>query len=86
MAVIGFSRLLADEDGRVPAWWVSVMSLMFRGVWGSYDMVFKKVFGDGERTIYDGEGGDDEKEVGRMRGCERGCVRLEDYDEKKMSR
>ncbi|PMD39591.1 hypothetical protein L207DRAFT_428551 [Hyaloscypha variabilis F] len=86
MAVIVFSKVLADEDGRVPAWWVSVMSLMFRGVWGSYDMVFKKVFGDGERTIYDDGDGDDEKEVGKVWGCRRGCVRLENYDEKKMSR
>ena len=83
MAVIGFSKLLADEDGRVPAWWVSIMTLMFRGVWGSYDLVFKKVFGDGERTIYDDEDGDDEKEVGRMWSFRRGCVRLEESDEKR---
>ncbi|KAE9381203.1 hypothetical protein N431DRAFT_424794 [Stipitochalara longipes BDJ] len=86
MAVIGFSKLLADKDGRVPSWWASVMTLLFTGVWGSYDMVFKGVFGDGERTIYEDEDGDDEKQVGRMLGCRPGCVRLDDHDEKRTNR
>lgn len=79
-AIMGISKLLADEDGKVPTWWIGVMTLVFRGVWGSYDAVFKGVFGDGERTVYD-DGGDDEKEVGRFWGrC--GKVRLE-TDEKR---
>ena len=82
MAVFGVSKLLADGDGRVPAWWVAVMTLVFKCVWGSYDAVFKGVFGDGERTIYDDEE-EDEKCVGMKWGCGRGRVRLE-TDEKRM--
>lgn len=84
MVVLGFSKLLADEDGRVPAWWVVVMTAMFKGVWTSYDLVFKKMFGDGERTIYgDGED-DDEKNLGMKWGCRRGCIRLGSGDEKNL--
>jgi hypothetical protein len=81
MAVIGLSRLLSDEDGRVPGWWVAVMTVVFKGVWGSYDVVFKRVFGDGERTVYDDKG-DDEKRIGMRFGCKRGRVRLGDGNEK----
>jgi len=83
MAVFGVSKLLADGDGRVPAWWVAVMTLVFKCVWGSYDAVFKGVFGDGERTIYDDGEEEDEKCVGMKWGCGRGRVRLE-MDEKRM--
>jgi hypothetical protein len=86
MAVMGLSKLFADEEGRVPAWLGGVMTLVFRGVWGSYDVVFKRVFGDGERTIYDDEdGGGGEEEKGTRWGFG-GCVRLESNDEKKMGR
>jgi hypothetical protein len=83
MAVFGVSKLLADGDGRVPAWWVAVMTLVFKCVWGSYDAVFKGVFGDGERTIYDDGEEEDEKCVGMKWSCGRGRVRLE-TDEKRM--
>lgn len=45
------NRLLADKRGGTP-WW---LRMALRGVWGlswgSYDWVFRFVFGDGERTM-----------------------------------
>lgn len=78
LAVMGFSKLLADGEGKIPAWFASVVEVLFRGVWGSYDSVFKGAFGDGERTI----GKDDESssrggcERRRLSWCEKG-IRLE---------
>lgn len=58
MAVFRLARLFQDKRGRSPGWLVRLMGAIFRGVWISYDGVFKGVFGDGERT-QDGEGGED---------------------------
>lgn len=55
------NSLLADKRGGTP-WW---LRMTIRGVsglsWGSYDWVFKHVFGDGERTM--GMFDDDEKKT-----------------------
>jgi len=83
LAVIGLGKLFADDEGRSPAWLVGVMTVVFGAIWGSYDLVFKGLFGDGERTIYEVE--DREKDVG-MRFCHKFChrsVKLEDTDEKR---
>lgn len=53
--VFGSSKLLAGKNGKVPKWMGTVMVLMFKMVWGTYDGVFKRVFGEGERTIEDKE-------------------------------
>jgi len=86
LAVLGLGKLFADDEGRIPAWLVGVMTVMFEAEWGSYDLVFKGLFGDGERTIYDGDDDDDdgEKEVGMrfFHGLGQKSVRLEDTDEK----
>jgi hypothetical protein len=44
------SKPFARDDGRLPTWVVAVFSVVFQGMWFSYDVFFKKVFGDGERT------------------------------------
>ncbi len=56
--VIQLGKLLADEDGKIPAWLAGMMGLVMKGVWASYDGVLKKTFGDGERTMGD-EGGEE---------------------------
>ena len=53
-------KLLADKRGRSPTWLNFLLNVVFKASWASYDLVFKRVFGDGERTIeIDGDG--DEK-------------------------
>jgi len=44
------SRIFADDKGRIPKWLVILSNSMFAAIWASYDGLFKKVFGDGERT------------------------------------
>lgn len=45
------SRLLADRRGRSP-WWLRMLLRQVSGLSrGSYDLVFRHVFGDGERTM-----------------------------------
>ncbi|KAF2441235.1 hypothetical protein P171DRAFT_434909 [Karstenula rhodostoma CBS 690.94] len=39
-----------DDKGRSPPWLAQLATLLFMGVWRSYDGAFKKAFGDGERT------------------------------------
>ncbi|WEW61378.1 hypothetical protein PRK78_006868 [Emydomyces testavorans] len=48
---IVLSALFADERGKAPRWLVRVQKGLFEGIWWSYDVVLRKVFGDGERTI-----------------------------------
>lgn len=44
-------RLLADKRGRAP-WWLRMLLRQVSGLsWGSYDWVFRHLFGDGERTM-----------------------------------
>ncbi|GAO13198.1 uncharacterized protein UV8b_03609 [Ustilaginoidea virens] len=44
------SRLLDEDTGKLPSWLARGVAIMFKAMWMSYDMVFKPVFGDGERT------------------------------------
>ena len=48
----------ADETGKLPPWLVRIVSGGFNLMWMSYDGIFKKIFGDGERTE-----GDDKVDV-----------------------
>ncbi|KAF3762813.1 hypothetical protein M406DRAFT_231949, partial [Cryphonectria parasitica EP155] len=48
---LGLSRVLADDNGRVPVWLGLVMDTFFHLTWGLYDRWFKPLFGDGERTV-----------------------------------
>jgi hypothetical protein len=69
VVVLGLGRVLADGEGKLPTWFAWVMGMLFRGMWGSYDGVFRRVFGDGERTMGDGE---EDEEMGVERGrCEK---------------
>lgn len=58
-AVFGLNKVFGDEHGQAPAWLVAVMGVIFRGMWTSYDAVFFRVFGDGERTSYKDEDEED---------------------------
>ncbi|KAJ4987844.1 gliotoxin biosynthesis protein [Stagonosporopsis vannaccii] len=53
MMIFALSRRLQDDKGRAPKWFQRLTTMIFAGMWLSYDGVFKKVFGDGERTIGD---------------------------------
>lgn len=48
--IIGLGKLFADENGKVPTWLGLMSNFVFAGAWMGYDMIFKPVFGDGERT------------------------------------
>jgi hypothetical protein len=54
MMVFTLSRRLQDEKGRAPKWCAELSAMMFKGMWTCYDGAFKTAFGDGERTIGDG--------------------------------
>lgn len=54
-AVFGLNKVFGDEHGQAPAWLVAVTGVIFRGMWTSYDGVFFRIFGDGERTNYKDE-------------------------------
>lgn len=51
LGVMMLGQALADENGRMPGWLAVCASLTFRAMWASYDLLFKRVFGDGERTV-----------------------------------
>jgi hypothetical protein len=57
--------ICADKHGRFPAWLAALTRAMFATSWRSYDLLFKPVFGDGERTLGEVQDlddfGDDEK-------------------------
>ncbi|KAG6013744.1 hypothetical protein E4U43_007134 [Claviceps pusilla] len=43
-------RTLTDETGKLPSWLARAMAMLSDLMWVSYDVFFKPVFGDGERT------------------------------------
>ncbi|KZF26805.1 hypothetical protein L228DRAFT_243325 [Xylona heveae TC161] len=49
------NRLFSDRRGRAPAWLVKTTDALFGTLWTSYDFVFRRMFGDGERTDYPDE-------------------------------
>lgn len=53
--LFGLNSILADKQGRSPAWLGRVIQTVFGIGWTNYDTVFKPIFGDGERTIGDGK-------------------------------
>lgn len=50
MAVFALNRVFADKRGRSPEWLRRLQVAVFSGIWVSYDTLFYKIFGDGERT------------------------------------
>ncbi|KAK3488476.1 hypothetical protein B0T13DRAFT_96547 [Neurospora crassa] len=57
--VLKFTKWVADDKGKFPGWVAGMMSVMMHFVWGSYDFVFKPLFGEGERTVHEGDGDGD---------------------------
>lgn len=53
LSLLTFSKRFAGPDGRSPPWLVTWSNVVFAGLWNSYDYFFKRVFGDGERTLGD---------------------------------
>ncbi|KAJ4370505.1 hypothetical protein N0V83_005026 [Neocucurbitaria cava] len=53
LMVFTLSRKLQDKKGRAPGWLGQLSAMLFVGMWLSYDHLFKKTFGDGERTVGD---------------------------------
>lgn len=51
MAIFQMERGFADKKGKSPAWITELMGAVFKAMWASYDVFFKGLFGDGERTI-----------------------------------
>jgi len=61
MLMFSLQRLFQDKKGRSPKWLKAFMGALFTAVWASYDHMFKRIFGDGERTIYEDERAEEKK-------------------------
>ncbi|KAF6822607.1 gliotoxin biosynthesis protein [Colletotrichum plurivorum] len=73
-------KALAGRDGKLPGWVDTALAVVFNLLWIVYDSVLKRVFGDGERTVEDSDGGrrrrfwrdvrvgTDEEKVGLLEG------------------
>jgi hypothetical protein len=59
------TKMFQDDKGRSPKWLVLLGEMIFMSMWLNYDAVWKKTFGDGERT--QGQDDDNEKNVGMRR-------------------
>ncbi|MCJ1371741.1 hypothetical protein MMC20_002960 [Loxospora ochrophaea] len=66
LAVFALSGMFDDENGKSPAWLVTLAGALFKGIWASYDGFFKGLFGDGERTV---EKDDDEQKLSGTYGA-----------------
>jgi hypothetical protein len=53
-AMMTLQEIFQDEKGHAPQWVVKVVAWVFLAMWRCYDGFFKRVFGDGERSIPDG--------------------------------
>lgn len=54
--LLGLGKVLADDEGRIPGWLARLMEGVTWAMWAMYDGFFKRVFGDGERTLGDDYG------------------------------
>jgi hypothetical protein len=50
LMIFSLGRQFQDDKGRSPKWLAALSTMVFKGMWICYDGVFKRVFGDGERT------------------------------------
>ncbi|KAI1369399.1 hypothetical protein F5Y08DRAFT_293212 [Xylaria arbuscula] len=55
LMMIGLGRLLADKEGRSPRWLGVATTVWMNLLWKAYDVFYKPVFGDGERTMAEEE-------------------------------
>lgn len=51
LAMVSFTKVVADDKGMAPKWYTTCMDFLFRGMWASYDGFYRKLYGDGERTV-----------------------------------
>lgn len=49
--LLTLSKVFADEEGKLPRWLAVILATIFAVIWKAYDLFFKRLFGDGERTI-----------------------------------
>ncbi|KAL2124878.1 hypothetical protein VTJ04DRAFT_1243 [Mycothermus thermophilus] len=59
------ARVFADDKGKSPGWLVAASTALFNLIWTSYDLVGKRLFGDGERSV---EEEDEESEKKKENG------------------
>ncbi|KFY15341.1 hypothetical protein V492_02056 [Pseudogymnoascus sp. VKM F-4246] len=45
------SRKLVNDKGVAPGWFKVIMDGMMKSMWGSYDIFYKRIYGEGERTV-----------------------------------
>ena len=74
MLLFGLAKTTSDKEGKIPKWLVLIHGVVFRLLWASYDNVYKKTFGDGERTMSER----DEEEAVVATGWLEKSVRLDD--------
>ncbi|KAI4210974.1 MAG: hypothetical protein LQ351_006201 [Letrouitia transgressa] len=53
IVAFGLSKILSDNNGKIPTWFATLLAWIFWSVWVSYDRLFKRIFGDGEKTVED---------------------------------
>ncbi|KAI8935965.1 hypothetical protein NX059_007469 [Plenodomus lindquistii] len=51
MFIFALAKKVQDKKGRAPWWFARLSAWVFLAMWISYDTGFKRVFGDGERTV-----------------------------------
>ncbi|KAL4884425.1 hypothetical protein BJY04DRAFT_8261 [Aspergillus karnatakaensis] len=51
LLMVMLGRVFARPDGRSPEWVGCYADFVTASMWSSYDNVFKRIFGDGERTV-----------------------------------
>ncbi|KAL4960284.1 uncharacterized protein BDV14DRAFT_182885 [Aspergillus stella-maris] len=51
LAMLVLQRVFARPDGRSPEWVGRFMDFVKVGMWSTYEQGFKRVFGDGEKTV-----------------------------------
>ncbi|CZT49820.1 uncharacterized protein RSE6_10712 [Rhynchosporium secalis] len=72
--LFGLGKLTADKDGKIPGWLAGLIGGFTTVVWWNYDTVLKRTCGDGERTIGDDGGEDEDEERGGRSWCEKRIV------------
>ncbi|OAA55737.1 gliotoxin biosynthesis protein GliK [Cordyceps fumosorosea ARSEF 2679] len=55
LLMIRISALFADEQGQAPKALAMMMTIMSNTMWIGYDHVLKPIFGEGERTVVEGD-------------------------------
>ncbi|RMZ91062.1 hypothetical protein DV736_g1706, partial [Chaetothyriales sp. CBS 134916] len=59
----GIAKIFLKPDGTYPEWFAKLQKSIFSTCWASYDSVFKPIFGDGERTIGDMMGDEEDEKA-----------------------